>query len=237
MSENESHQDSHAGAKQFCELARPLLTGIAQPRILVAGCGPAHEALRIRQDLGVPVTGVDIDQLWDPACGANVSDFELALHSILDLPFADNSFDMVFYHHVIEHVSDPAKSLDELHRVLIPGGMIYVGTPNRHRIVGYLGGYGATTAQKLHWNWVDYKARLKGRFRNEYGAHAGFSEYELSRLLSRRFTDIRSLTADYIRFKYGKRLPPFALSVICKQPFREVAAASVYATARKPRAN
>jgi SAM-dependent methyltransferase len=235
MSETKIVEDSHAGAQHFSDLVRPTLNREANPRILVAGCGPAHEALHIRQDLDIPVVGVDIEPLWDPACGAGVDNFELMQHSILDLPFPDSSFDIVFYHHVIEHVSDPAKSLDELHRVLKPGGLIYVGTPNRHRAVGYLGGYGVTVAEKLKWNWADYKARLRGRFRNEYGAHAGFSDKELARLLNRRFIDVQSLTADYITFKYGKRLPPSALKAVCTQPLREVAAASVYATARKAR--
>ena len=76
---------------------------------------------------------------------------------------------------------------------------------------------------------------MRGRFRNEYGAHAGFSDKELARLLNRRFIDVQSLTADYITFKYGRRLPPSALKAVCAQPLREVAAASVYATARKAR--
>lgn len=227
-------QDTHAGARHFCDLVRPMLNRESDARILVAGCGPAHEALHIRQDLGVPVTGVDIEPLWGPSLGAGINDFDLLLHNLLDLPFPNNTFDLVFYHHVIEHVSDPAKSLDELDRVLKPGGVIYVGTPNRHRAVGYLGSYGVTMAQRLRWNWDDYKARLKGRFRNELGAHAGFSERELAQLLGRRFVDIRSVTVDYITFKYGKRLPSALLGLICRQPFREVAAASVYATARKP---
>jgi len=233
MSQVKVVEDSHAGAQHFCDLVRPTLTADRQQRILVAGCGPAHEALHIRQDLGIPVIGVDIEPLWDPACGTGVDDFELSVHSVLDLPFPDNSFDIVFYHHVIEHVSDPVRSLEELHRVLVPGGMIYVGCPNRHRAVGYIGGYGATTAEKLRWNWADYKTRFKGRFRNEYGAHAGFTEKELVQLLRGRFTNIRPLSAEYIKAKYGGRLPASFLNLICQPPLRDVALPSVYATARK----
>jgi SAM-dependent methyltransferase len=182
------------------------------------------------------VTGVDIQRTWDPTLGADIDGFELLESSVLDLPFADNSFDLIFYYHVIEHVSDPARSLKELARVLLPGGLIYVGTPNRHRIVGYLGESvpKVTPSQKLRWNLSDYKARLRNRFRNELGAHAGFSTKELSQLLGERFTDIRFLTDDYIRFKYGGRLPRPALEFICSPPILEVAASSIYAVAQKP---
>ena len=234
MSPGSSTEDAHAGAQHFCNLIRPLLDSEKHPRILVAGCGPGHEALHLRNDLGVDVTGVDITQQWEANYGADIDDFTLLRDSILDLPFPDNSFDHVFYHHVIEHVSDPEKSLDELRRVLKPDGLIYVGTPNRHRIVGYLGSQGVSTRQKLQWNWVDYKARFRRRFRNEYGAHAGFSEKELSQLLNRRFSDVRFLTSDYIQFKYGRRLPGPVVDTICAKPFLEVAAAAIYAVARKP---
>ncbi len=42
---------------------------------------------------------------------------------ILNLPFAENSFDMVFCNHVLEHIEDDAKAMSELFRVLKPGGM------------------------------------------------------------------------------------------------------------------
>jgi ubiquinone/menaquinone biosynthesis C-methylase UbiE len=133
----------------------------------VAGCGLGHEALFIRKELGGPVIGVDVAVQWDPAMnsGADLSDFELLPARVTDLPFAADNFDIVFYHHVIEHVSNPAGSLRELARVLRPGGLIYVGTPNRHRAVGYLGSFEATTRQKLQWNLSEYRARLTGRFR------------------------------------------------------------------------
>ncbi len=180
------------------------------------------------------MVGVDIDDRWDPDLGADVADFQLLMDSVNDLSFADESFDIVFYHHVIEHVSDPAGSLRELSRVLKPGGWIYVGTPNRHRAVGYLGSFDATAKQKLQWNLTDYKARLTNRFRNECGAHAGFSEKELHTMLAAHFTEVRFLTGDYLRFKYGQRLPEPILRAVLSRGPREVIAPSVYAIARKP---
>ena len=234
MSDADSQQASHAGAQHFCEIVRDRLGPDRRRNVFVAGCGLGHEAMCIRQVLGVPVTGVDVEQQWDDDFGKGTQDFRLLEGSILTLPFADDTFDVVFYHHVIEHVSDPTKSLNELWRVLAPGGLIYVGTPNRHRVVGYLGSPDATRSEKIKWNIVDYRARLKGKFRNEYGAHAGFSEKELSELLGGRFTDVEILTADYLHFKYGNRLPNSALNLICGKPLVEVAAPSVYAIAKKP---
>ena len=42
---------------------------------------------------------------------------------ICDLPFEDNSFDVVFCNHVLEHITDDTKAMQELYRVLKPGGM------------------------------------------------------------------------------------------------------------------
>lgn len=47
------------------------------------------------------------------------------------LPFEENFFDIVISSHVIEHVSDQAEHLKEIHRVLKPNGIGYIGTPNK----------------------------------------------------------------------------------------------------------
>jgi SAM-dependent methyltransferase len=46
-----------------------------------------------------------------------------------DLPFADGSFDGVVAQAVLEHVLDPHRCVDEIHRVLAPGGVVYAETP------------------------------------------------------------------------------------------------------------
>ena len=42
---------------------------------------------------------------------------------ICNLPFDENSFDVVFCNHVLEHITDDTKAMQELYRVLKPGGM------------------------------------------------------------------------------------------------------------------
>jgi len=46
------------------------------------------------------------------------------------LPFADDSFNVVISHHVIEHVDDHDLHVSEIHRILAPDGVCYLGTPN-----------------------------------------------------------------------------------------------------------
>ena len=41
---------------------------------------------------------------------------------ICALPFSDNSFDVIFCNHVLEHIPDDTKAMQELYRVLRPGG-------------------------------------------------------------------------------------------------------------------
>lgn len=49
--------------------------------------------------------------------------------SIKELPFEDNSFDLVCAFDVIEHVDDDRKAIDELYRVLKPGGCVFITVP------------------------------------------------------------------------------------------------------------
>ena len=47
------------------------------------------------------------------------------------LPHKDNFFDIVISNHTIEHIPNQSLHLTEMHRVLKPGGILYLATPNK----------------------------------------------------------------------------------------------------------
>jgi SAM-dependent methyltransferase len=85
-------------------------------KILEVGPGQALGAW-LRSLDGVEYLGADLD-----APGAVHAD-------VTDLPFGDDSFDLILCLHVLEHVVDDAKALSELFRVLRPGGHAVVQVP------------------------------------------------------------------------------------------------------------
>lgn len=49
-----------------------------------------------------------------------------------DLPFCDDSFDAIYSMGTIEHFDETARAVDEMARVLKPGGRAIIGVPNRY---------------------------------------------------------------------------------------------------------
>ena len=52
-----------------------------------------------------------------------------------DADFLENSFDVVTMWHVLEHVGDPKKYLEEIHRILKPNGLFVLAVPNVNNLV------------------------------------------------------------------------------------------------------
>ncbi|MBR10765.1 MAG: SAM-dependent methyltransferase [Rickettsiales bacterium] len=53
---------------------------------------------------------------------------------IQDIPFEENTFDLIFCNHVLEHVDSDIKAMSEIHRVLKPGGWAILQVPFFHPI-------------------------------------------------------------------------------------------------------
>ncbi len=157
------------------------------------------EAALLADLLGSNVVGIDIVDEFHPSASERVS---LQVGDALDLPFAEGCFDLVFSFHALEHVSSPKRALAEMRRVVHPDGGFWIGTPNRSRLVGYLGSRDASLRDKFAWNLVDWRARLGGRFRNELGAHAGFARAELREMLRGVFGVVEEETAEYYALLY-----------------------------------
>ena len=59
----------------------------------------------------------------------NYKDFQLCNIETAKLKFGDEFFDGIVMSHVIEHLTDPSHALDEISRILKPGGRIYLECP------------------------------------------------------------------------------------------------------------
>jgi SAM-dependent methyltransferase len=97
-------------------------------RILDVGCGLGFYVRRLR-DFSEDVYGVDVDP-------ANVAEASETLPNIQvapaeNLPFANDFFDVVLSHEVLEHVDDDRQAVAEAIRVLKPGGRLVIFVPNR----------------------------------------------------------------------------------------------------------
>lgn len=85
---------------------------------------------------GASVTGIDIAEKWVQRCSEQAREkhpggpAEFLVADAQALPFGDESFDVVICLEVVEHVDFPGKVMSEVHRVLRPGGVLVVGTPN-----------------------------------------------------------------------------------------------------------
>ena len=91
------------------------------------------------------------------------------------LPFKDNSYDVVFCNHVLEHVENDAKALKELHRVLKPGGLgIFQVPQDLQRATTYEDASIRTAAErKKHFGQYDH-VRVYGQDYFDRLRKAGF---------------------------------------------------------------
>lgn len=99
---------------------------VAQGRLLEIGCATGEMLLAARASFAV--AGVEADEGNSRTAQARgLSCFNGTLHAA---QFADASFDVAALYHVIEHVPSPRAELQELRRVLKPGGWLVLETPN-----------------------------------------------------------------------------------------------------------
>lgn len=152
--------------------------------------------------------------------------------NITDLPLADASVDAVVCDQVLEHVTDPLHAMQELHRVLKPGGYVYISMP-------FLYPFHASPSDFYRWTHKGYEQLLKGFEVVDIGVRSGpfsaltvYLAYLLATLLS---LGNKSLYWVLV-YLFSIVLSPIKLLDVMgnRLPFAINMAAVIYCLARKP---
>lgn len=110
------------------------IQGPENAQVLELGCGPgnlwAHNAERI--PAGWQITLTDFSPGMIETAQKNLAelehDFAYQVVDAMDIPWPDDSFDIVIANHMLYHVPDRQKALMEIRRVLKPSGTLYAST-------------------------------------------------------------------------------------------------------------
>ncbi|MCH8093579.1 MAG: class I SAM-dependent methyltransferase [Chloroflexi bacterium] len=110
----------------FDELLPEDLSGI---RMLDLGCGTGWFSQRARQR-GADVVSLDISRSLVLITRLRSQSMGLVADAGLT-PFATESFELVVSSEMLEHLRDPSRGIGEIGRILAPGGIAAITTPNR----------------------------------------------------------------------------------------------------------
>jgi predicted SAM-dependent methyltransferase len=114
---------------------------------------------------------------------------------ICDLPFEDNSYDIIFCNHVLEHIPDDTKAMQELFRVLKKGGMAILQIPQEL----------ARTTTFSDDSITDQKERA-----------AIFGQYDHVRIYGRDYFDkLRSIGFTVVEEDYTNKIAPELAEKYC----------------------
>ena len=131
----QKHHAELGGAAVETEVRQIITSECSKPttrNVLDAGCGEGSVLLHFAQLFPeVHFQGVDISPVAvDMARSRVVNNAQFEIASVKELPWPDGFFDFAYSQSVIEHVVDYPAALQEIYRVLKPGGGILIRVEN-----------------------------------------------------------------------------------------------------------
>lgn len=149
-------------------------------------CFTEAELLALSPETVMLEMGVGQRPVWQGSITVDVNPRSKAsiVHDLnsLPYPFPDNHFDIVLAEHVIEHLTDVIKVIEEVHRILKPGGRFYIEVPHfsschQHTDLTHLHAFsvrsfdyfcptgtdgGLYAFHYSHFDWKKHLARMNG---------------------------------------------------------------------------
>ena len=130
LSKEETNQNQKRIRDVEWEAIAPYM---ANGNFLDIGCGAGYTMSRAKQEKKCKVWGIDPNP-GGHGVGRTGSNFDTGIGDIQqgfaeNLPYESNFFNTVYSSHVLEHVNDENKSLNEMNRVLLSDGVLIIGMP------------------------------------------------------------------------------------------------------------
>jgi len=133
------HRDEES---PWYKLVLEHLVPVEGKRILEVACGRGGFA-KLLATRGAVVSGADFSETALRIArnrisqnGGGIFHIHLARADVQQLPYADQSFDIIISCETLEHLPQPLQALKEMARVCRPGGLLYLTTPNYFNAMG-----------------------------------------------------------------------------------------------------
>lgn len=195
--------------KVLAVLTDYLSTPLAQLTCLEIGCSVGLMTRYFAQEFRW-VVSIDVDSnAIKFAVRENSSGLNFIIASGDNLPFPDESYDVIICTQVYEHTQNPAGMVDEIWRVLRQGGVCFFSGPNKLSLIEE-----HTGLPLVHWLPRHFAKQLVRFLKRGYDFDVNLMTYwELKRLWSKFIiTDYsHALIKDPVRFSVCDEVPPGSL--------------------------
>jgi ubiquinone/menaquinone biosynthesis C-methylase UbiE len=133
-------------------------------KVLDAGCGSGYGTAEFGNAASVIAMDISADAISHARKSFSRPGVRFLQAACERLPFADESFDLVTTFEVIEHLVSRRELLDEVCRVLKPGGTLLVSTPNKEYYAESRAGSGPNPFHCHEFEYKEFQAVLQAVF-------------------------------------------------------------------------
>ena len=149
-------------------------------RLLEIGSGLGHLVGQLEDSF--ETYGMDVNYWAVKQSKSTVNKSVLKTASAQELPYKDNSFNVVIIKHIVEHLPDPKKAVAEIGRVTEQGGTLILATPNLDSLLKSWKGE----------KWIGYQdpTHISLKRPNEWFSLIKEAGFEVQRVVADGFWDV-----------------------------------------------
>jgi ubiquinone/menaquinone biosynthesis C-methylase UbiE len=203
-------------------VARQYVKGKA---VLDIACGEGYGSRLLSQN-ALAVTGVDIDAatIDHAAKKYTARNLSFVKGDIVNIPFEAASFDVVVSFETLEHTDQHQKALSEIKRVLRPGGILLISTPEKKKYTDAPGNMNPFHKKELYRD--EFVSLLAAYFRHQIVCHQALHVSSIILPPAGRLLEIYS--GNYEQVIAVNNIEPLYLLAVCSDDVVSSPAATIF---------